>query len=246
MASCPTIDSESQPRKPVYLIAGGKGGVGKSMLTMVVIDQLLLLGTKVLYFETDTANPDVWFSLERDGRAAPGEAIDGVVMHTVLIEEAEAWSAMINAIAEHPDHVVVIGTASRTLDAIRKNGYIMTYALPRLERELVTLWVVDELRDSVNQLKDHLEVFPDTETHVIKNSIHRDFFYDRSEVRPLIEARGGQSLRMPRLDVSVVRSLYEDRFAISKALEVIPIGNQAILYHFRSSCQKLLRPILVR
>jgi hypothetical protein len=46
-----------------------------------------------------------------------------------------------NLIAQHPDRVVVIGTASRTIGAISKHAYIMNYALPRLGRKLITLCV---------------------------------------------------------------------------------------------------------
>src|SRR3954470_7225809 len=99
---------------PVYLIAGSKGGVGKSMLALVVVDQLLLQGKRVLYFESDTSNADVWQCLERDAKRAPGEGIEGVTLYTVRLEEEESWADMVTAIEEHRDHVVVIGTASRT------------------------------------------------------------------------------------------------------------------------------------
>jgi len=36
------------------------------MVAMVVIDQLLLAGKQVLYFESDTSNADVWMCLQRD------------------------------------------------------------------------------------------------------------------------------------------------------------------------------------
>lgn len=247
MANCATLDLDAETKEPVYIIAGSKGGVGKSMLALVVIDQLRMQGKQVLYFETDTSNADVWLCLERDSANAPGEAIDGVVMYTIKIDEEDGWIEMINIIDSHKDHVVVIGTASRTTNAVRSYGGILRDTMPALQRKLVTLWVIDEQRDSMNQLKDHLSVFPDTVTHVVKNSKHgADAFglYDESKLRVTIESKGGVSLVMPRLALCVVTSLYSDRLAISEALDVLPLGNKYALLNFRNACRRVLEPVL--
>lgn len=248
MANCAINIHAEEAVTPVYLVAGGKGGVGKSMVALVLIDQLRLLGKSVLYFETDTANADVWFCLERDGKNAPGEPIDGVTMYTINIENGNSWAGMLQLIETHPDHVVVIGTASRTIDYVREYGYTLRETLPLIQRKLITLWVIDEQIDSVNQLKEHLEVFPESEIHVIKNSKHgSDFpFYDGGEVHSAVTAKGGRSLLMPRLLLCVVNSLYSEKLAISQALDVLPTVNKVILVHFRNACGKMLQPIIQR
>lgn len=242
----PSQSSDGAP--PVYLIAGGKGGVGKSMLALVVIDQLRLASKRVLYFESDTSNPDVWQCLEPDPKNAPGEGIEGVTLYTVRLEEEESWADMVNAIEEHRDHVVVIGTASRTTESIRTHGHILRETLPGLERKLVTLWVIDEQRDSLNQLRDHLTTFPDNEIHVIKNSkVGPDAFvlYDGSRLRSTVEQeKQGLSRYMPRLALSVVTKVYSDRMCFSKALTVLPTANRYLLANFRKACGEMLSPIL--
>jgi len=233
---------------PVYLIAGSKGGVGKSMLALVVVDRLLLDGKRVLYFESDTSNADVWQCLERDPKKAPGEGIDGVTLYTVRLDEEESWADMVNAIEEHRDHVVVIGTASRMTEAIRTHGHILRETLPGLERRLVTLWVIDEQRDSLNQLRDHLAVFPDNEIHVVKNSKEGPNafgLYEASKLRTIIETeKRGRSLYMPRLALSVRTKLYSHRMSISKALADLPTANAYLLSSFRRACGEMLAPIL--
>jgi hypothetical protein len=242
----PGLSSDVAP--PVYLIAGSKGGVGKSMLALVVVDQLQLGGKRVLYFESDNSNPDVWQCLEPDPKNAPGEGISGVTLYTVRLEEEESWADMVNAIEEHRDHVVVIGTASRTTEAIRTHGHILRETMPGLERRLVTLWVIDEQRDSLNQLKEHLTVFPDNEIHVIKNSKEgADAFglYDGSKLRATIEQdKQGLSRYMPRLALSVRTKVYSDRLCFAKALTVLPTANRYLLSNFRRSCGEMLAPIL--
>jgi hypothetical protein len=249
MACIETSQLDSATPAPIYLIAGSKGGVGKSMLALVVIDQLLLQGRRVLYFESDTSNADVWKCLQRDSQNAPGETIDGVTAHTVRLEDEDGWSDIVTAIDEHRDHTVVIGTASRTTEAVRTHGHILRETLPGLQRKLVTLWVIDEQRDSIMQLKEHLAVFPDTETHVVKNSKHGPEafdLYDTSQLRRSIETNGGFSLLMPRLGLREVRKLYSDRLAISRAIEVLPLAHKYLLTNFRNACGRMLSPVLSR
>jgi hypothetical protein len=247
MACSVPRDINPATREPIYLITGSKGGVGKSMLVRVVMDQLLLAGKKVVYFESDTSNPDVWMSLLRDAEDPSGETIDGVVAYTVRLEEEQSWADIVTAIDEHPDHTVVIGTASRTSEGIQTHGHILRALLPELARKLVTLWVIDEQKDSIKLLKEHLSVFPDVETHVIKNSKHgpNSFgLYDGSKLRTSIESKGGLSIVMPRLGLGIVTKLYSDRLDIARALDVLPMANRYLLTNFRNACGKALAPIL--
>ena len=46
--------------KPIFLVGGGKGGVGKSMLSMALVDHLRASGEPPFLIETDTSAPDVW------------------------------------------------------------------------------------------------------------------------------------------------------------------------------------------
>lgn len=224
---------------PIYMIASSKGGVGKSMLAHGVLDQLQLAGKPCLFFESDTSNPDVFQCFE---------GVAGVTLYTVRLEDEESWADMVNAIEAHPDHVVVIGTASRTTEAIRVHGPILRETLSALQRKLVTLWVIDEQRDSLAQLKDHLRVFPDNETHVIQNSKNGPeafSLYAQSKLRTTIEVeKGGLSRYMPRLASSICTKVYSDRMCFAKALQALPLGNRFLLIKFRQELREMLAPIL--
>jgi hypothetical protein len=233
--------------EPIYMVVGSKGGIGKSMLTIVTIDQLRLMGKLVLYFESDTSNPDVWMCMQVDPENEPGKTIDGVTTYTVRLDEEQSWVDIVTAIDEHPDHAVVIGTAAGSIEVIQKHGHILRELLPELQRSLVSLWVIDEQRDSINLLKEHLAIFPNHEIHVIKNSKHGpDSFglYHASKVRTSIESKGGLSVTMPRLGLGIVTKIYSDRLAISRALEVLPMANRYLLTNFRNACGRALAPIL--
>ena len=44
---------------PIYMIGGSKGGVGKSFVTLALVDYLRRSDLHVVLVETDTSNPDV-------------------------------------------------------------------------------------------------------------------------------------------------------------------------------------------
>ena len=47
----------------IYLVSGAKGGVGKSLVTMALLDYL---GEKTALLETDITNPDVGKSYKKE------------------------------------------------------------------------------------------------------------------------------------------------------------------------------------
>jgi hypothetical protein len=81
----------------IYWIGGSKGGVGKSMMTVVTLDYLIDAGEKVLLVECDTSNPDVWKAYSKQ---LDGELID--------LDEADGWIRLVNACDGHRDGVVVV------------------------------------------------------------------------------------------------------------------------------------------
>src|SRR5579862_9447440 len=90
-------ETNGKPHGPsrIYWIGGSKGGVGKSMMTVVILDYLLEQGEKVLLVECDTSNPDVWkaYGNEMEGSSSTWtKPTDGSVLSTHATRiEAESW-----------------------------------------------------------------------------------------------------------------------------------------------------------
>lgn len=236
------IAPDPSPAEPIYMIAGSKGGVGKSMLSMILIDLLIERGKELLFFETDTSNPDVYRCLERDPDTAPGEAIAGIIMQTIKLEAANGWVDMVNVMGEHPDRVVVINTAARTNTAVTSYGRTLRRMLPELGRELVTLWVLNRQRDAMDQLEEHLQIFGDCTTHVVRNGYFGDEsqfeLYNNSKLRSRIERSGGQSLMLPGLADRVADAIYSQSIPIARALREMPIGNRGELLRWREESKE--------
>lgn len=236
------------PVPPIYMVAGSKGGVGKSMLSMILIDLLLEKASSVLFIETDTTNPDVYRCLQRNPDDDTSAAIDGVLMRTAKLEVANGWVDMVNALGENPDRVVVINTAARTNAAVTTFGKTLQNMLPELGRELVNLWVINRQRDSMDQLVEHLEVFDNCTTHVVRNGFFGEEsqfeLYNNSKLRSRIERAGGKSLVLPGLADRVADTIYIESMAISRALREMPIGSRGELIRWREATRAALKGIL--
>lgn len=216
------------------MVAGSKGGVGKTTTVLGIVDQQLALGKTILLVETDTSNPDAWRSLQADTALESSVAIEGVKMIRVKLEKSDGWVSLIDAIHENPDRLVVISTAARTNTAVERHGELLHSVLDQLNRQLITLWLINAQLDSLELLKEHMAVFPNSTTHVVRNFFfgeeEGDFeLYNGSKVRTTIESGGGHSLNMPVLTKRVADAVFNERMCISQAAKKLPLGHLSAL-----------------
>ena len=202
------------PCKPIFVVGGCKGGVGKSMVALALADYLLQRGEPILLLETDTANPDVWrmYAQEQD-----------VVAETLDLDQAEGWIDLANVCDAHPERVVVLNTAARNHRGVAAHGEMLDRALPELQRRLVTFWVINTQRDSLELLEDYARLLPGAAIHVVRNTFFGtpDKFdlYPTTAVAREIARRRGKILTLDRLADRVSNELYSRRLAVAKALQ---------------------------
>jgi hypothetical protein len=103
-------------------------------------------------------NPDVWKAYKDTART---ELLD--------LDNADGWIELINVADSNPDSVIVINTAARNNKSVSAYGQILSNTLPELRRKLVTLWVINRQRDSLELLKEYMDAIPDTVVHVVRN-----------------------------------------------------------------------------
>lgn len=229
--------------KPVFLVAGCKGGVGKSMVSQALVDDLLQRGEPVLLVETDTSVPDVWRACGK---------LPGVTAITLDLDDIDGWIALSTALSEHPRQVGVVNTAARNQPGIVAYGPVLNRALSKLNRRLVTLWVINRQRDSLELLEDYRKVLAGSLTHVLRNGYFgpTDKFelYNASPHRKAIEADGGESLTFPDLADRVCDRLYTERLAIAEALDDaaarIDFGSRIELERWREEVRALFDAIV--
>lgn len=219
--------------KNIYLIGGSKGGVGKSLVTMAMVDYLQGKGESVLLIESDTSNSDVWKAYK-----------DCTATELVNLDEADGWIELVNACDSKPDSIVVINTAARNNKCVSAYGETLNSTLAELKRKLVTLWVINRQRDSLELLKEYMDAIPNAAVHVVRNRYfgeeNKFELYNGSKIRMAVEERGGQSLTFPDLADRVSDDIYSKRMSIAAASKELPIGNRAELVRWRNEVKKVL------
>lgn len=223
--------------KRIYWIGGSKGGVGKSMVTMAVVDHFTARGEDVMLIECDTSNADVW-KVYREHLQA----------ELINLDEADGWIHLVNVCDERKDSTVVINTAARNNLAVTKFGSTLDSTLEELKRQLVTLWVINRQRDSLELLREFAEAMPHALLHVVRNAHFGDEvkfeLYNGSKIRTEMEGRGGRSITFPDLADRVADDLYTKRLSVAAASTTLPIGNRAELARWRGEVRKALGEVL--
>lgn len=204
---------------------------------MAIVDYLLEQGESVLLIESDTSNPDVW-------KAYKGET----ECELVNLDEADGWINLVNLCYSKPNSIVVINTAARNNKGVSAYGETLNSTLAELDRKLVTLWVINRQRDSLELLKEYMEAIPNSAIHVVRNGHfgeEKKFeLYNSSKIRKSIEGSGGKSLTFPDLADRVADDIYSNRLSIAAAIKQLPIGNRAELLRWRSEVKKVLAEVI--
>lgn len=237
-------------RTSLTIIGGSKGGVGKSLVTMAVVDWLTRAKSKrVLLIDGDDSNPDVCKAYTRELDPEPG---------TISLDLREGWLALADRCAHHPDAHVVVNTGARSLDAmLRYSGPVTTGVTTELQREVTLLWVINAERDSVELLRRYVDAVSAVDTpirlHVVCNEGEeegRSFaFYEGTTTAKLVADAGGKSVVMPTLAKRATTLLYTERKPIRVVAEgdpenSVPFGTRIEMSRWRTlvwACLETLR-----
>jgi len=220
----------------IYMIGGGKGGVGKSLVSLALLDYLIEIGQPPLLIESDAGVPDVWKSYKDQCAAEP-----------INLDIVEGWISLINAIDAYKDRPIVINTPPNNNKSVEGHGELLCNSLPDLQRQLIVLWVINTQRDGIQQLRRFMEAMPAAKIHVVRNSYFGSesafALYNNSETRKLIETAGGKSLTFPNLADRVADDIYSRRLTLANAAAQLPIGNKAELQRFRAAAATMFKEI---
>ena len=223
--------------KRIWFSGGGKGGVGKSVVSIGLIDMALEHKDDLILVESDTSNPDVYKMHKDEIRT---ELID--------LDDANGWIDFINVCDNNPDSLIIVNTAARNNRGVAAYGATLSATLGELDRELITLWVINRQRDSLELLSDFMADIVGSKIHVIRNTYYgaeeKFELYNNSKLRTQVEAAGGTSLSFPDLADRVSDDLYSKRLSVRAAMKVLPLGNRAELTRWRLEVHKALGGVM--
>jgi hypothetical protein len=224
--------------KTIYMLAGSKGGVGKSLTAMALLDYLKLIGVNPFLIETDTSNPDVFKAYQH---AVDCELLD--------LDVVDGWLELLNHCASLADRVIVINSAARNNQAVAKFGEHLVMGIEELQMELMTLWLINEQRDSLELLKQYRVAMPVSAVHVVRNEKFGTKFelYAHSDVRRDVESSGGQSLNLPVLADRVTQELYGGRRLTIDAVatsSAVPFGSRIEAKRWRCAVGRMFGQVI--
>ncbi len=220
----------------LYFIGGSKGGVGKSFLSMALADFLTKYkNRKIILVESDTSNPDVGKTFAHN---------DDVEVLSLSLDNADGWIELVNS-CEKSDRDLVVNSAARSGEAVEKFGGTLISGLEELHMQLVSFWVINRQRDSIELLKKYMEVVPG-ELHVVRNTFYGEpqkfELFNNSKTKIEAEKRGA-TIDLPDLADRVTDDLYSKRLSIVKAIEEMPLGSRAELKRWRALAWKMFDDI---
>lgn len=223
--------------KSIYIIGGCKGGVGKSLVTMATVDYLQERRESVLLIDSDTTNPDVYKAYDQSTKT-----------QLINLDKEDGWIDLVNLCDHNPNSIVVINTAARNNEAVIKYAETLNSVLSEIKRKLVTLWVINRQRDSLELLKEYMDAIPNADVHVVRNGYfgeeNKFEFYNKSNLRKTVEERGGQSVTFPNMADRVTDQIYNNRMSIAVALNELQIGERAELHRWRKEAMKVLKDVI--
>jgi hypothetical protein len=168
----------------VYFVTGSKGGVGKSVGAIALLDYFEMRNRKVSLVETDTANPDVGKAYQKDVKS----------FSLVNLDENEGWLDLLDIVDASKDDEVVVNTAARNNEGVNRYGSMFDEKLHEFDWPFISLFLINQQRDSCEMLTEYMSVVKHGTIHVVRNrffGLAPSLFelYDTSALRQSIEVR---------------------------------------------------------
>ena len=105
----------------------------------------------------------------------------------------------------------------------------------------ITLFLINQQRDSCEMLSEYMNVLKYGRIHVVRNrffGIAPSLFelYDNSALRKSVETREGLSLYLPQLATRVTNLVQSNRLTLEKAWQTATLGSRAEIERWRREC----------
>lgn len=221
-------------RNKVIIVGGGKGGVGKSMVTLGIVDTLLAKGEQVVLVEADDSNPDTYKTLSK--------LVTSAICN---IDDEDGYVALGNIIEANKTAYVVVNSPARATKGLIKYGSILADVVAEQQRELVMLWPINRQRDSLELLKAFLDgTVGYSASYVLKNTYfgatEKFSRFDGSEQKNRVTG----TIDYPELNDLLADKINDNRLAFSNASEGLTIAERSVLTRFRNAVQSAFEVVL--
>lgn len=223
-------------KKNLIYVGGSKGGTGKSMVCMALVDYFRKTFPKdtILLFETDSSNPDVG----RLYRETKGVTLRGLILN----EDDSGWMALVDAIDETKANHIVINSMAASNLGIQTQGTLLDQNIldGNLAVNFKVFWVMNRNKDSVTLLRDFLSNMKSATVYPVLNLYFGkeeefSFYRANEDLHEEIAIRGGQQLVFPNLNDLIADKLYTDEINLEKLPAQLRLGMRTGLERWLST-----------
>lgn len=222
-------------KSTIYISGNGKGGVGKTMLSIGILDWLNNNGTgnHVTLIESDDSNPDAFKAYESTLE---------ITKKVINLDAQNGWISLMNEMPSWSEsgEQVVINTAARSTEAIIKNINDLLMGAKELGIDIRLIWTINRQRDSLNLLNDLLNSC-DIDTTVVKNlyfgESYKFVLFDKSELKKKVK-----TIELPDLNDEITDKIYIERLPLH-ATDKFQFGERIALQRFRNEAAQQFEKI---
>lgn len=221
------MSKKTEP-KPIYIIEGYKGGVGKSLVSVSLIEYHRMHNIPVAIVETDTTNPDV--DAIYDGK-------ESCLRIDLDEKDGGGWMNLADFADEHLEAIIISMKAGSKASTV-KNQEILIQILKDLKRPVVLFFVLGIQKQSVVLFNDAMDLYPMASCVVavknLKNGDEDEFFnYDKIRESPLWAEKFKDVIdfTFPRVHARVSLQITDEDMTIKELLEgdTLKRGDRAAL-----------------
>jgi hypothetical protein len=227
--------------KNLIYVGGSKGGTGKSMVCMALVNYLRTIFPRdeILLVETDSSNPDVGRLYRRT---------NGVISCGLLLNEDDSgWMQLVDDIAKTPARHVVVNSMAASNLGIQKHGSLLDSNIlnGRLDVKFNVFWALNRNKDSVVLLRDFLQWMKSATIYPVLNLYFgkdEEFLFYRAadDIQQMILERGGRSLTFPSLNDLIADKLYTDEINLEELPSYLGLGMRTGLERWLTTVQETL------
>jgi hypothetical protein len=211
----------------LFFVGGTKGGVGKSLVSMILLD--ILQEANPVLVETDTSNPDVGLAYKNT-----------VETLTADLDTDAGWAKAFNEIHPRLNRPIVINSAARNSLGIARFGEMFA----ALDTPMTLFWCINQQKDGLLLLGDFLDVVQPARCLVVKNGYfgaETDFAtFDESKVKK----RTNGNIYLPSLLPAATNSVYSQRKPLHELPDILPFGDKLFFEAWRKKVWKIFEPLI--
>jgi hypothetical protein len=224
--------------KNLVYVGGSKGGTGKSMVCMALVDYVrkTFPRDEILLVETDSSNPDVGRLYRRT---------EGVISSGLMLSEDSGWMQLISDIDEtNAQHVIINSMAASNL-GIQNHGALLDQNIlsGRLDVKFNVFWVMNRNKDSSTLLRDFLKWMKSAVVYPVLNLYfgkEDEFYFYRAsrDIQEAILERGGKVVVFPNLNDMIADRLYTDEINLEELPSHLKLGMRTGLERWLSQVKQ--------